>query len=404
MINILVYFLGNGLAKLFPFLMVPIFTRHLGLSEFGQVSLYYAFFQVLVVLIGFSSQSLVTMNYYDKEDGAGVAGLGSVKYAVIIAVINLIVALIICVPLGIYFGYGALYCCALAAFFYQLLQILGGIFHVKQEAVKFVAVIFISCFSAFLLSITFLDLGAGVLSRVYGDLLAFFLFGSAAGFYLYKMNLLGCGLNSDALKSSYIVLIPLMVHGVSVFAIYAADRFILLTLVGAEAVGLYSAAFVLGQVVLLVVDSKSRVWTPFVAKKNRDNPSELSWYIKVGAIYLSVLSIFCIVYYLVLGKFLGIMLGDEYIGAIKFLPFIIIGFLGEAVYREFHVHIFLAKKTSVIGKITVVIGALHVIISFYFISILGVAGAALAFAISSSIKALIVAISLRYIEVGRFNV
>ena len=387
--NFLVYFAGNGVSKLFPFLLLPLLTSSMSVESYGIAMTVFAFYQVSVILVGFSSQSLVTMFYYDRSSFSRGRVL---RYSFVILICNFIVWFLLSLFVSFIWFPDYLSIVALSmsgAFFYQIHLFNVGLFYIEQKAISFVIMSLMHGLGA--LGFTWLALklcSDNIIwqSRVLGEIcsvsiLVIFAIVTISkkrmAFPLFPFSL-------RKLAYSYKKVFPLVLHSLSVFAIYYADRFILGMTATAFDIGIYAATFTLGQVVFLVVDSKSRVWIPYLAKhKDKIGNKKILWF---AMIYLMSLAVFCVMYYALLSVVAEYFLPSEYSQSLTILPYVLIGFMMEAAYRESHVWLFLEKKTDIIALGTVLSGVIHLIFCWFLTLEFGVSGAAYAFVLSSTTK------------------
>jgi O-antigen/teichoic acid export membrane protein len=388
--NFIWYLLGNGIAKFIPLLMLPIITNAVSVEEFGQLILIYSIFQLVALSVGFNSNSLVTMYYY----ATGSFSRGKVvPYSIVIIIVNFLIITIALLVLNIFFDFEAYYyVMPLAGVLLAIHNLHQGLLHIEQKAIKFSFISIIYGLSVFVFTIHFLNHSYTLnvsWSRFLGELCAVGLVVSLSVHGLIYRKLLNIShISLMKLLFTYRKLFPLYIHALSVFAIYYADRFILSFTVGDSAIGIYSASFMMSQALLLLIDSKSRTWTPFVAQNIK--VKEKRYFYKLSLIYIFILILISVLYKYILDLAVPHFLKSEYVDSLKIISPVLIGFIFEAVYREYHVWLFLNKKTKEIATATLIAGGSHLVLCYFLTLNIGVLGASIAFAISSFLKLIIV--------------
>ena len=385
--NFIIYFFGNGVSKFFLLLLIPIMTHYLTVEQFGLSIIYYTVYQFFVICVGFSSQSAITIFYYKDSN----LSLGNVlPHALGLTLINFMVLFFIVAFYSYYTDSQLILFCLGAAFFQQIILFTNGLYHIEKKALQFTSFSLAASILSILVTMAFLESDFGFQSRIYGDFLAFLLCALFSFFLLYKRDKYIPKFNFEILKRLYSLLWPLSVHSVFVFAIFFSDRIIIKFLIGDYFVGIYSASFILSQAAMLALDAKSRFWTPLVAKSNESGIYGRRWYMEAALKYLMFFSLFLLAYFFILIYLIPVFLGDEYSKAAALLPYLLLGFWFEALYREMHVHIFLAGETVIIARATAITGVFHLLISGMLIFLIGITGAGIAFLFSSIVKCLLV--------------
>ena len=59
-----IYLIGEIVAKIFPFILLPYLSRKLGVNGFGELSYYQTILSLLIIIISFSQEGAVTRYFY----------------------------------------------------------------------------------------------------------------------------------------------------------------------------------------------------------------------------------------------------------------------------------------------------------------------------------------------------
>jgi O-antigen/teichoic acid export membrane protein len=401
--NFSIYLFGNGFSKFLPFLLLPILTKAMSVSDFGQLIVLHSLFQVFIVVVGFSSNSIVTMYYHGTGD---LSSSGGVVYGLAIITINFFLALVL-IPVFIFvvalFGFEVqiplciLLVALLSAFFFQLHTLNIGLYHIEGGASQYV--VYSMAHGLLVFGVTYwalisLDSSNTWTSRLFGEAVAAIFLGILALVVFIKMgvNINLQSVNLGTLQLSYQKLIPLVFHSLSVFIIFYIDRLVLDVIIDSYAVGIYAAGFTLAQITFLVVDSKSRVWTVYISKHMETVRASLV--VSSGLGYLFFFGVFQIIFNEIISVVTPMVLPVEYVDSMVAVPYLLAGFWFEAAYREVHVWLFVNKKTVSIAGSTIFSAIIHCVLCVILVNKYGVVGAAMAFLLSSFAKFFLVVILL----------
>ena len=183
----------------------------------------------------------------------------------------------------------------------------------------------------------------------------------------------------DALNFS----IPLIPHSLSTWLHVGVDRFLLASMVGMAATGLFAVGYQVGFVIGVLAASVNRAWMPFLF--NRLDGIDLAGKIRlVKAIYIYCLGILglSLGVGLVSPWLAGLFLGKDYSSASRFVIWIAVGYAFDGMYYMLVGQIFFMKRTKYLAAVTFTAGLLHVGLSYFLIKLNGAIGAAQATAIS----------------------
>ena len=173
-----------------------------------------------------------------------------------------------------------------------------------------------------------------------------------------------------------IVLIP---HGLSQWIMSSSDRLILEYTLGSESVGIYSLAYNISLILMLINSGIALALPTFIIKnyqnwKKNDYDNKFITYYSYIAIFLFVLILYIyyldFVYFHILGYY-----GNEMIPLITVI-YLSIYILG--LYYFFANYLFYYKKASIISKTTFYAATLNVVLTIIFVVFFHLVGAAIA--------------------------
>ena len=183
--------------------------------------------------------------------------------------------------------------------------------------------------------------------------------------------------------------IPASLAGI---AIQVIDRPILKAMTNDETVGIYTANYRLGVLMMLVVGMFDYAWRPFFLThaKDADAPKMFS---RVFTYFLALLMLVFITGTMFIEDivrirlFGGHFIGSEYWGGLKIVPVILLAYVFTGAYVNFVVGVYLEKKTKYLPYATGAGAAANIIANYLLIPPLGIMGAALATLISYVVMA-----------------
>jgi O-antigen/teichoic acid export membrane protein len=183
--------------------------------------------------------------------------------------------------------------------------------------------------------------------------------------------------------------IPASLAGI---AIQVIDRPILKALTNNDTVGIYTANYRLGVLMMLVVGMFDYAWRPFFLThaKDSDAPKLFS---KVFTYFVSLLMLVFVTGTMFIDDivrirlFGGYFIGPAYWGGLKIVPVILLAYVFTGAYVNFVVGVYLEKKTKYLPYATGAGAAANIIANYLLIPPLGIMGAAIATLLSYIVMA-----------------
>ena len=201
------------------------------------------------------------------------------------------------------------------------------------------------------------------------------------------------GLSRRILRTALTFGLPFMAAGLFAVTMEQADRYLLRWLGDLETVGIYTAGYRLGMVMLLVVMGFSRAWQPFFLRRGQDEDApalfaRVSVYVAAGMSWAALLATVWMdeLLHFRLGGLS--LLGARYGSAGSIVPIILLGYVFFGLYVLQLPGIHLTGRT---GWIVVLRGSgalVNVALNLAFIPLWGITGAAWATCIAFGVMAL----------------
>lgn len=400
----LIYFIGEILTKGIFFILLPFLGRMLSVSEFGVFSLVFPFIQLLLPTASFGLANALFRYYFEKGINKEVLFSSTLIAWFLLAVL--------CYPLFFWILHSSvislypLYKYQLGNFAAPLLisllclgfnQIFNESYRVQQRATSFIALNLLSRFIV-VLSIT---------ATVYSDFItsiqllwatalgSFIIFGYSVLLYIKNLKIT---VDWSLVKKLIQLGSPVMLTPLSVLLLYVGNRYVLNVLVSSDEVGIYSMAVSLVQIVALIPASFSRAWVPELFSRLRDDCADTEFFTKIVSYYMFLFIFFCLSFECSSSAILLAVGGTRYLGALPLIPILLSGFILEAYYTFSIDRLYYAKRVKTVIALTTFSGLFNIIISFILVSYFAMIGAAIAFALSMFVQAVLFARVARRID------
>ena len=207
--------------------------------------------------------------------------------------------------------------------------------------------------------------------------------------YLSNFSIL---LNYQALKD--ILKFGISVHlGIMMTEIeHRLDVFILAFFLSSSAIGIYSIAVVMAQLLWYSSNSLNSVLFPYLASRLSEKIRNIEFTVQLTKLIL-LLNFFLILMLIIFGEFIIYTLyGEDFILAYSVFLFLSIGLLGESISRTLSVWIKSNLNPIVLSKIALVTLTVNISLNFLLIPIYGIYGAAIASSTSYLLRAFLMMI------------
>jgi len=383
--NSLIYSTGNISIKLIGIILVPLYTKHLSLQEYGVLSLLEVTAQVLIALWGLNLYSALFRWYWDKNYLERQQAMfftvlltlvfsGMIMVGGVIGIADKLSGLL----LGTEIYAGVIRLMALAAGLQILMELVTGLMRIQERALLYALTTilkFVTDLSFTVFFIVKLQLGiAGIYKAQIIGYLVYFL--AVSGYLLKNIQWrLELRILVEMLKFS----LPLMLSSVASVLLNVADRFCLKVFGQLAFVGLYSLGFKIANTLnVLVVRSANLAISPMIYKM-MDAPGNKRFYAKVMT-YLGYGTVLCAlalsVYSLEIVKVLA--KNQEYWAAYRVIPLIALAIVFGSLKDSALSGLNIKKKSSIIAAIIALCSMLNVILNGLFIHFFNYLGAAIA--------------------------
>jgi O-antigen/teichoic acid export membrane protein len=379
-----IYTLSNFAVAGVPFLLLPVLTRALDTAAYGVVAMFNMVVAFLSIFVGLNVHGAITVRYLDNSEvdmptyvssSLTILVISSVLMFIVISIAGNILSDLTAIPLK------WLYIAVLVAFFQFIGQVLLALLQASKKPIKY---------AALRLSHALLD-GVGsialvvVLSlswqgRITGMLAAVICLAIAAVYYLIRESWLAKSVDTAYVKDALSYGVPLIPHAVGGLMLAMADRLMVNNILDVSSTGIYVVAVQLGMILGILADSFNKAFAPWLMEKlvsiSADSRSRI---VRLTYTYFLIIFFLAMLGGLIGPRLLPVLVGPGFQSAGGILIYILIGNAFMGMYYMVTNYIFFSRRTGLLSALTMTVGALTVVSSWFLIKAYGLTGAAIGF-------------------------
>jgi O-antigen/teichoic acid export membrane protein len=391
--NSFIYSLGNLSTKIAGFILIPLYTKYLPLSDYGVLGLLEVTSTAIIVLFGLNLYSAFFRWYYDKNYQGRQKSLFFTT-AVFLIVLSLLLALLIYPSAGFFSKlilnedrFTGLFNLMLISSAIQVVATVPStLLRLQERPLLFITANITRLVITLALTIYFIAyLHRGLPGLYEAQLIGNILYLILLVPYMFRN--FEYRFEVKALKDMLFFSFPLILSSLSGIIISFSDRYFLNAMGNLNNTGLYSFAFKISNTIYyLIIDSVNLALSPVIFKIMYDKNS-LRFYSKILT-YLTFLVLLCIMALSFFGKEILqlISLRQEYWQAYKILPVLsfaaLFMMLRDSMIRALNI----VKKTQVVSFTIILVSFLNVLLNYTLIPLFQTMGAAIAFLITQIIS------------------
>jgi O-antigen/teichoic acid export membrane protein len=278
-----IYGLGGLVSRILAVLLLPLYTRYLSTSDYGQIETLIALVTVLTIVLQFGISSAFFRFYFDADDPAGrrLVLRTSFWFTMTMATLGLVVLVACASPIseGLFGDAGAanLVRASAVALWAQLNYMqLTNLFRVEERSVAFVLASLSNILltvGATLLLVVVLDRGPlGVIVGNFTGTLAVYLV-----LLGYRREQLGLELSWPLLRRMNHFGLPLVPSALLLWVTNFSDRFFLVKLTDTSEVGLYSVGVRVASAMVLLLTAFRMAWPAFAYSIKSDDEAKRTY-------------------------------------------------------------------------------------------------------------------------------
>jgi O-antigen/teichoic acid export membrane protein len=382
--SVAIYTFTNFSVSAFPFLLLPFLTRWLSPEEYGTVAIYMIVVSFLATLIGLNLHGAIMVRYFDRT----MFNISTYTSTVL----SIIGAIFLCSMLVVIVFRGSISSITelplnwiLAAVFTAVCQsvamILLGLWQASQQPYKYAAFRLGHAMMDGMLSVLLVGVFAlNVDGRLLGITSAWVISALLALWFIFRGGWLVQSIKKadaiDALRYG----VPLLPHAIGWIVLAMADRFFITNLLDIAETGQYVVAAQLGLILSIAADAFNKAFAPWLmeALKNKNRNKEIQ-IVKYTYLYFGLILSLAFLGGCYAEIIISVVAGSRYQAAAEVLGYILIGNAFTGMYYMTTNYIFYVRRTELLSLMTISIGSIIVLLSWFFISEYGIVGAGIAF-------------------------
>lgn len=399
----LIYTISTFIQRSLALILLPLYTSEKyfeGTGEYGSLSLIFAFIAFMNILFLYGMDSAFIRHYYSgkhtKEDVYKTAFWGVGVNALFWSILIFLLAH----PLAIYLIGSAAYTLhlklvALILFMDAFSNLPYQILRAEEKSTRYSLIKIFRFLIEIGLNIYFVVvLQYGILGIFYATTIASF--ANLLVLVPDQLRYLKGSWNRAAFKSLLRFGLPLLPNGLAYLVIEMIDKFLMRHVFLDEfALGIYSANYKFGTILLVLITAFRTAWQPFFIKIAHKPEAKtvyarvFTYYTLLGVMVITMATFFLEYILTFTIPFTSMtLLGKGFWSGIKVIPVVITGYLFFGMYVNFTVGIYILKKTQYMLVFTGIAAIVNIAANFALVPMFGIMGAAWATLISYLVMAL----------------
>lgn len=386
--NTFIILIGKISTQLITFLLLPIYTNFLSTTEYGKVDLIITYISLFAPLISLQLEYAAfryLLEARKKEEKKGEIICNTLLVLSIISVICIIIFIPIYFIINYRYAIHLIIILIITMFANMLLQFARGLGdNLNYSIASFITGVSNALISIFL--VVFLKKG------IIGILLAMVISNMLCVIYLFlRLKLYRVvfkyEFDKKLLKKLLKYSIPLIPNSICWWIISVSDRSVITWILGAASNGIYSIAAKFSGVIVTLYNIFNLSWTETVSLHIND--SDANEYL--SNTFNSIICFFacgCIALICIMPFAFNILIGENYIDAYKYIPFLILGSFFNIIMGMLSAIYIGKKKSSEMAKTSAWAAILNVIINLIFVKLIGIWAAVISTVISYLIVSL----------------
>lgn len=374
--NTILYTGGNLLISLSSFILLPIYTKFLTISDYGIVNSMQIFSSLLIIFYTLSFERSLVRVYHDYDNREKKIFAGTIIISILlISIFFILISFLLKQKLLYFFPNITFY----PYFFYTLLYTLSlsvigysqTLFQVKQQVNKFLLVTIMNFFITTFLNIYFIFyLKEGAVGFVKG-----LFYGSTITlpfcFYLLN-NEISYRFNFKMIIAASYFSLPMCINLIASWFLNLSDRIFINHYFNSSDVALYSVSNKLASIVstggLAVSMAYNPIFYSIANSKNLNSKDVIQKYQNIIIIALSFITLLVIMWSDIALK---MFFREEYLTCYKSINILSIAFLIGQIAGLLNLMAYQAKKTKLVAIIVVVSALVNIILNVIFMKSFG---------------------------------
>lgn len=388
-----IYLASNALNALIPFALLPVLTRHLTQSEYGQVAVFQTYQVALSAVTGLSLNGASARKYYDLRENPGELRFfigACFQLLFMTSAVALLFAWGFRGELSDWLGIRVKWIpwAVFASASGGAVLIRMSQWQVRKQAVKYGALQVTQSFLNMSLSLVLVvGFHWGADGRMFAMVAVPLALALVSLLLLWSDGLVAIAWRPDFLKEAARFGLPLAPHVIGLLLLTSADRIVVNAELGTAKAGVYMVAVQIAMGLALLFDSFNSAYVPWLYERlKRDQPAEKRAMVRFTYAYFLFALAAGASFFLVGPPAVTWIAGPSYAEAGKAIGWLALGQSFAGMYLMVTNYIYYSKRTALLSLTTIASAVCCVAILPGMTRAFGVAGAAAAVAAATLVR------------------
>lgn len=373
------------------FFSAPIFSRLLGVDNYGIVQVYNTWVSFFVVILGLYTRGTLAIAKVNFEEDEFKKYQSSVLFLSLIGfLVILIVMLVFCPVIVDFFGLGLGYLIImlLQSFGTYCVYFINTKFTYEMQAQNNLVISVTLALINFGLSFFLIKILDGehlYTGRILGMAIPYVTAGIIIIIYIFKQG--KTFYNKKYWKFCLPLCLPLIFHGISGIICSSSDRVMIQKMIDVTAVGIYALAYNFANIMDSIWGALHNSWDPFFFEYVKNNQCDELKHRSQN--YIRLYSCLSIGFILLTPEVYRIFASEQYWEGASIIPIVVLSSYAIFVYAFAANYEFCYKRTDMVAIGSVIAGITNIVLNFIFITLLGYLGAAIATVLSNIVLVIV---------------
>ncbi len=383
--NTFIYSISNVLVKMSGLILLPLYTSHISLAQYGLLGFYEITFEILNMISGLGVDHALARWYWDKESQY------EKKVVVFNATLVSLATTLIIMTLGFFTLHGFSETLlwekqSITLIFWFIISSLSRILirqplllmriqglSVRQTIINIIRIVIVVGISFITIAHFKLGLAGIFIAETVANALIL------PSLYAYILKNVKFQYNYILIKEMLNFSLPLLLSSILALVLTLSDRYIIQFFGNFEDTGTYTLAYKISNIIrIFVIHSFAQAYIPIFYKYMHDEDSK-NFYIKSVSYYTFISAIIALALTIFGQEAIQIIAqSPDYYSAYKLLPYLVIGVIFAGLRQILVLPLNKHKKTKLISVITISAGVFNIILNILLVPFMGAQGAALA--------------------------
>lgn len=364
--------LGTILVKAVNLISIPVFSRLLTTSEYGQVDVFMTYVNIFMIIMGLDFIGVVGKGRLDHERDADEFITSSLLFTTIFSVGVVIVINIVFPLIQVAFGMDRLTVNIMLLYSYAMfiISFRAAEYNFYYEYKKNMVMSLSVAMGNFALSIILIETvfkGQKFWGRIIGAMLptvviAFFV-------YLYLARRGHWQMKKDHVRYSLEFGVPLIPHNLSHMVLSSADKVMINSMISASASGIYSLVYTLGMMIQVMMEAMNNVFGPWLFRQLKKEENAAIRYVQ--KYYLLMYCVVTIAVMAISPEIIKIVGAKEYWEGIPMVMWVVYATFINFTYTLYVNVEFFYKKTMLISTGTIMAALVNILLNGLFLKRFG---------------------------------